>query len=129
MQHEATRNGLSPLQKKLVAALVADPDIQAACRSVRIARSTCYRWMRDAAFSAALKTERDRVLDDALDRVKSHVTRAVDGLAALLKAKDPVTRRLACNDILRHAIKARELEDIQTRLDALESILRERGQL
>ena len=129
MQHHRTEKDLSPRQKKLVAALVADPDIQAACASIGVARSTAYRWLEEPVFADVLKTARDRVLDEALGRVKSHVTRAVDELAKLMNDLDASTRRLACNDILRHAIKAREMEDITKRLDVLENVLRERDML
>jgi hypothetical protein len=129
MKHDGTENRLSARQNRLIAALVANPDMQAACLSARVSRTTAYRWIKEPVFADALKLERGRVLDEALSRVKSHVTEAVDVLAALLANEDASTRRLACNDILRHAIKAKEMEDIQERLDVLERVLRERGLL
>ena len=63
------------------------------------------------------------MLSEALASVKTHATRAVAELAALLTAKDDRLRRLVCNDLLAHAMKVRELEDIERRLDALEKAL------
>lgn len=114
-------------QKKLLAAFVVNPDVQAACKAAGIGRTTAYRWLREPAFRDALGRERDAVLTEALSAVKAHVTRAVSELAKLLKAKDDRLRRLACNDILGHALKVRELEDIEARLAALERALEERG--
>ncbi len=82
--------------------------------------------MKIPAFRDALARERDAVLNDALSAVKVHVTKAVETLAKLMRIDDPITRRLACNDILRHALKVRELEDFEKRIASIEAALAER---
>lgn len=114
-------------QEKLLAALVTNPDVQAACKTAGVGRTTAYRWLRDPAFRDALARERGALLTDALSAVKAHVTLAVSQLAKLLRSKDDRLRRMACNDILGHALKVRELEEIEERLAALEAALEERG--
>lgn len=111
----------------MLAALVVNPDVSAACRVAGVGHSTAYRWLREPAFRDALARERETVFSDTLAAVKVHVTRAVSELAKLLKAKDARLRRLACNDILGVALKVRELQDIEARLAALEAAMERRG--
>ena len=118
---------LNPRQMALLAALVRDPDIQSACKIAGVTRVTAYRWSREPAFAAALDRQRNAVLTEALAAVKTHATRAVTELAALLTAKDHRLRRLVCNDILAHALRVRELEDIERRLAVLEKAMADKA--
>ncbi len=106
--------------QRLISALVVDPDVLAACKVAGVGRSTAHRWLRDPAFRAELARQRDAVLVEALDSVKTHAARAMMELAGLLQSKDDRLRRLICNDLLNHAIRVREMEDIERRLVALE---------
>ena len=83
-------------------------------------RSTAHRWLRQQAFRDELARQRDAVFSEALDAVKTHATRAMAELARLLCSKDDRLRRFICNDILGHALRVRELDDIARRLAALE---------
>ena len=106
--------------QQLIGALVVAPDIQSACKAVGVGRTTAHRWLNDPTFRAELARQRDAVLVEALDSVKTHAAQAMTELAGLLKSKDDRLRRLICNDLLGHAIRVRELEDIERRLAALE---------
>lgn len=112
--------GLTLRHQRLLIALVENPDIQAACKAAGIGRSTAHRWLKDPVFRAELAHQRDAVLSETLDSVKTHAVRAMDELARLLDTEDDRLRRLICNDILSHTLKIRELEDIERRLAALE---------
>jgi len=59
--------------------------------------------------------------------VKTHAARAVTELAGLLNVKDDRLRRQVCNDLLAHAMKVRELDDLEGRLAALEKALANKG--
>jgi len=107
-------------QQKLLDALVADPDISAACKAAGIVRATAYRWLKEPSFRDELARQRDVVMVEALDGVKPLAAQAMSELARLLKSKDDRLRRMICNDLLSHAIRVRELEDIERRLVALE---------
>jgi len=112
--------GLTLRHQRLLIALVENPDIQAACKAADIGRSTAHRWLKDPVFRAELARQRDAVLSETLDTVKTHATRAMAELAGLLDTEDDRLRRLICNDILGHALKIRELDDVERRLAALE---------
>jgi hypothetical protein len=55
-----------------------------------------------------------------LAKVKTHAARAVTKLAEFVHAEDDRVSRQACNDILGHALKGRELDDFERRLAAWE---------
>jgi len=115
-----TNSKLAHGQMRLLAALVSDTDIQAACAVAGISRMTAYRWLKQPAFKDELTRQRDAALSDALERIKIEATRAAAELARLLSDEDPRLRRMVCNDILNRAIKIRELEDYENRLVAME---------
>ena len=86
-------------------------------------RTTAHRWMKLPAFQDELTRQRDAVLGEALAQVRTYTARAVTELATLLSDPDGRLRRLACNDILDHALKIRNTEDIERRLLILEKRL------
>lgn len=114
---------MTPQKLRLLAALAADPDVQTACATTGVTRSTAYRWQNEPAFKEELARQREAALSAALESVKTQATRAASELAGLLNVKDDRLRRLVCNDILAHAMKVRELEDFERRLEALETAL------
>ena len=111
---------LTTRQMKLVAALAADDDVQAACTAAGVGRTTAYRWFKEPAFQEALARQRDLAFSKAMDTLKSKASRAVSELEKLLDVGDDRLRRLVCNDILVYAWRVRELEDFERRLSALE---------
>jgi hypothetical protein len=115
---------LKPKQMRLVAALVSHADIHSACKAANVGRTAAHRWLKQPAFQEELTRQRDAVLGEALANVRTHTARAVTELAALLNEPDGHLRRLACHDILTHALKIRNTEDIERRLKMLEKSLK-----
>ena len=114
----------NPRQMKLLAALVCNPDIQLACKAAGLSRTTAYTWLKQPAFEQELRRQRDAVLSEALAGVKTLAARAVAELARLMDATDDRLRRQACNDILAHALRFRDIEDLERRLADLEKQLK-----
>ena len=119
--------GLNTRQLRLVAALVSDTNIQAACQTADVSRAAAYQWMKQPAFQDELKRRRNAVLGEALANVKINATRAAAALVGLLDEDDPSLRRLVCRDILDRAIRIHDMEDIQTRLTAMEKVLKQQS--
>ena len=107
-------------QRRLVAALAADDDVQAACAATGVGRTTAYRWFKEPAFQETLARQRDLAFSTALDSLKSKASRAVAELEKLLNVGDDRLRRLVCNDILLFAWRIHEQEDFERRLSMLE---------
>lgn len=118
---------LTTQQTKLMTALVCNPDMQAAADAVGVSRTTAYRWLRQPGFQEELRRQRDEGFAEAMATVKTGVKGAVDGLLGLLDVEDARLRRQVCNDILGHALKVHELEDVERRLKALEEAMKERN--
>jgi hypothetical protein len=118
------RNALPARQQQLLIELVKNPDLQAACKRAGVGRTTAYRWLEQAAFAEELSRRRTEAMNEALDSVKALTSKAAEVLAALLDSNNESIRRMVCRDIFRHAVKVRELEDIEQRLDQLEQMMR-----
>ena len=110
-------------QQRLLTELMPTTDIQAAAREAGDGRSTVYRWLQNPAFADKLKQMRNEAMNEALSAVKSLTVRAAEELMRLLDTEDERLRRHVCRDILSHAIKVRELEEIERRLARLEEQL------
>lgn len=116
---------LTTRQMRLVEALVGNANIQQACKAAEVGRTAAYRWLKEPAFQEELTRQRDAILAEALANVRTHSAQAVTELAGLLNEPDGRLRRLACNDILTHALKIRNTEDIERRLTMLEKSLKQ----
>lgn len=88
-----------------------------------ITRQTWYVWMKDEAFRAEVYSRREAAISDAFDRLKSALTGAVEGLTGLVDAGESNIRLRACGQVIDYFMKARELEDMDRRLAALEEIV------
>ena len=119
---------LTDRQQRLLVELVRTPDIQAAAQAAGVGRSTIYRWLNTPEFAAALRRASDATYDEALNALKSLTERATHKLAGLMETEDERLLRHVCNDVLRHAIKTRELDRIEVRLDAIEQLLQSLNQ-
>lgn len=114
------KDSLNARQRKLLAALVKAPDIQAACKETGVGRTTAHRWLKNPVFREELTRLRDDALSDALSHIKMFTAQAVEQLAILMRSQDERLRRQACNDILSHSLSVREKESFDRRLQAVE---------
>jgi len=92
-----------------------------ACKQSNISRETLYRWLKEPLFKSELDRLRNEVFSNAINRLKANTTKAVDVLSKLMDRDDcPAVQRAACNAILNHTAKYRELEEFEKRLQAIE---------
>ncbi len=117
----ATVTHVTPRQARLIAALLANPDVQSAARAAGVGCSTAHRWLKLPAFQEEVGKQRDAFMRESLASVKNHSARAVRGLAALLDTADDRLRRLVCNDLLQHNLRVHELQQLERRMDLLEA--------
>lgn len=103
--------------------ILSSPTLEEAYRKARVSKGTLYIWLKDEAFKTELKRQRDEVVRDALDRLKSAMSKAVDGLIGLVESSRPNLRRWACKDIIDYTLRSIELEDIEERLDKVEHVV------
>src|SRR5438093_23617 len=121
---ESDTPGLTPRQQRLLPLLLILP-ADDACRKAGVARSTYYAWLGEHAFADALEGARNKVFNAGLSEVKAAVERAVKTIVGLMAgAKKEDVRLRAASLILEHSLKLRQLEQIEERLQVLESGLR-----
>jgi predicted DNA-binding protein YlxM (UPF0122 family) len=120
MQEE---NKLTNRQLLVISHIVSSPSIEEASQKAKVSRGTIYKWLKNDDFCNELKSQRDKVINTALERLKGAITQAVEELIKLTSAQKEEVRRLACNDIITHVLKSIEIEDIEQRLDKIERIV------
>ena len=122
--HSVTLNNR---QKHAIPLILAARSIEEGCRAAGIAKQTWYRWMNDEALKEAVSLYRAQVISDALERLKTAVTFAVEGLSGLVEAEEKNIRLKACSEVLDYFMKAREIEDMERRLSVLERAVLNKG--
>jgi hypothetical protein len=122
-------NELTAKQKTALPIIATTSGVLEACRLCEIGRDSYYQWMAIPAFKNAVDKLRNEVVSASFFELKKQSIRAVMTLVELLDLQDePNIRRQAANDVLNHLAKFTELADIESRIEALEQISKERKQ-
>lgn len=108
------------LWPKAIAALLSASNFSKAAKLAGVSRETLGRWQHDPEFRAALDVARREIVSGAILRLQAATTDAVDALHRCLASRAPTVQLSAARTILEYALKAKELEDIEARLAALE---------
>ena len=105
-----------------VAALLTQPNVDAAARSVGISVATLMRWQKDSEFQKALREARRAAFGQAIARWQQMSAAAVTTLGKMMveQSAPASTRVRAAEAIINHAAKAIEIEDIEARVSELE---------
>ncbi len=112
---------LSAKQERAIVAVLQSRSVEEACRNARVSKTLYYRWLREEpGFGAALKSRRDAAGKEALARLNNGLNIAVDVLVKLLASENEWVRRVAANDVICRSLKARELVELEERLQRLE---------
>ena len=114
------RRGRRPRQEAAIAALLAEPTIEAAATKAGVGESTLRRWLAEPGFKAAYRTARRLVVEAAIGRLQQAATEAVDALSRNLTCGNAAVEVGAAKAILDQSIKAVELVDLAERVEALE---------
>lgn len=77
------QNGLTERQRRALPFFVASSSEIEACRQAKIAKQTYYEWLKEPLFKAELHRLRDLVIEDAVEVLKAHTTKAVHTLVLL----------------------------------------------
>lgn len=122
---DATHKGddaLTVAQHRAVVALLTEPTLQDAAKSVGVDRSTIYRWFQQPAFQVAYREARHQALSRATARLQQISSEAVEVLREVMndQAAQPAARVGAAKTVLDMALEATEVEDLSARVEALE---------
>ena len=127
--NETELNGSEKLTRKQRVAiphLIACRSIEQGCRKAKLSKVTLYRWMKDQTFNDALGAARNKVIEEALERLKVSITKGVNGLVSLTGAREKSIRLRACIAVVDFFLKIKQTEEIEGRLEKIERIIFER---
>ena len=119
-------NALTVKQMKAITLLLTRSTREEVIKEVKISSETLYRWMRDPDFREELARQQNEVINEAISLLKANMTKAANTLVSLLDEKGGELRRRAANDLIGHVLKARELEELEERLEQVERVVLER---
>lgn len=115
-------NKLKPKQEEAILALLTNPNVDHAARSINIGPRTLYRWQQEPEFDKAYRKARRDAFGQGTARLQQASSAAVSTvLKIMLDTHAPASTRLRAADLaLTHGGKAIEIEDIETRVSELE---------
>jgi hypothetical protein len=105
-----------------IASLLAHPTLPEAAADCGIAYSTLRRWLAIPEFDQAYRKARARILEVATAELRRRCLECVHILYRIAKNQKtpPAVRVSAASKILDSALRASELEDVQSRIEELE---------
>lgn len=116
---------LTDAQVKGLLALLSEPTLQEAAKSIGVNPSTIWRWQQQPAFAQAYRHARREAVTQGIARLQHATGEAVKTLLAVMREAGPGTaapRVSAARAVLEFAIKSTELEDLADRVTELERI-------
>jgi hypothetical protein len=121
---------LTRKKEQAIVALLSHGSIPEAARATGIAAVTLWRWLQLDGFRDEYQKARRDAVGRAIDQVQRAAAGAVQTLEGVMSDEQtPASARVsAAKTVLDSALKAVELEDVQGRLQALESALKQRGE-
>jgi hypothetical protein len=108
--------------EQAIAALLTQPRIEEAARSIDVAPKTLLRWMQVPEFQKAYREARRAAFGQAIARLQQGTSAAATTLLkTMIDPGTPASVRVrAAEAIFNHAAKAIEIEDIEARVTELE---------
>jgi hypothetical protein len=119
----ASNGTLSPKQEKALAALMTSPSIAEAARRAGLGERTVVRWLSEhQPFTEAYLVGRRQAMSLSITSLQVATTEAVAALRSVMNDEgSPANARVsAASKCLELALKGLELEDLESRVSALE---------
>ena len=119
---EETPPTLKPAQERALLSILAGKSFEAVAAEVGVNSSTIRRWRKEPLFQAALDSERRRLVASTTDTLRQAGIEAVTQLRAILA--DPncpaAVKVQAAGCVLAHLFRAVEVDDLASKIEALE---------
>ena len=122
--------GLTKRQREAIPFLATSPTYAEGLKRAKVSKTTLYKWLKNPEFTREIETQREGVVNEAFDTLKTNLTKAITTLVGLLDGKgNPELKRRVCNNIIDYVFKIRELKEykeMQERLEVVERIVLEK---
>ena len=127
MEQTETEIKLTARQSKAIPIIIDSASYTEAAQRAGISRKTFYQWLKQPEFAAELDRQRGKVVSEAFGVLSQSITKAVETLAKLLDSADERTKRLTANDIIGHILRHKEVDELESRITAIEQRLEGTG--
>ena len=109
-------------ERRAIAALLTQRNIEEAAKSIGVGANTLLRWMKDPEFTRAYREARRQAVGQSIARLQQATSAAAATLMKIMVDQNaPASTRVrAADSIFNHAAKAIEIEDIDARVTELE---------
>ncbi|MDT2831889.1 phage replication protein [Vagococcus carniphilus] len=116
---------LNQRQERFLKALLETPSIEQACKLAEINKNTGYKYLKDETFMKEYRAIRRELMQQVTAKLQKSSEDAVHTLNEVMFDSNatPSSRVQAAKNILEIAYRSLELDDIQERVDAIESRL------
>ena len=110
-----------------IAALLREPTISAAAKSIAVGESTLWRWLQRSDFKEDYRRARHEVVGHAVAQLQSATSEAVNTIFKIMTdSKVRANIRLgAAKSIMELALKSIETEEFEMRFTELENIVKQ----
>ncbi len=116
-------------QRKALPRILAAPTITEGCKRAKVSRNTFYSWLKEPPFKSEYDKQGRELVEVALRDLQATVPDAVATLRKLLKSGQHAVKFRAAQLIIENVLKRIEIEDIGSRLAALEETVKQREQI
>jgi len=117
---------ISNRQEKLLALLLTEKTVDAACQKAGVAVTTYWRWMKDETFIKEFRRMRRGILENTVAKLQSITFAAIDALERNLNCENPAAEIRSAQIILEQSIKGLEMLDLENRIETLEAVVKEK---
>ena len=122
---QVTEKKLTSKQSKCLILLLEGKSIQEISEALGVAIKSVYRYQESLEFKKIFAEAREKIFTEALEQLKEASKEAVKTLRELMKIGFKESARLgSAKTILELAIKNKELEELEKRIEVLEERLR-----
>jgi hypothetical protein len=113
---------LSQKQSRALSALMSAPSVAEAAVTCGLGERTLWRWLGEPEFKAAYMKARREAMSHTITQLQQATGEAVEALRAIMQNDtEPASARVsAAKTVLEMALKELELEDLESRIKALE---------
>ena len=118
-------NELTAKQMRVIPHLLAAPSTEAGCKRAKVSKAAVYEWLKDEVFRQGLKRQRDADIERALDSLKANIAKATETLVKHLDSEHENISIRAAESIIEFTQKALEHEELEKRIEALESRIKQ----
>jgi hypothetical protein len=111
-------------REQVAAAIASGSSMRQAAAASGVTVRSIYNWLREPAFVARVEELRSSIVETAMGRMISNLTRAASELRRLLRDEDARVRLGAAKTVLEGAVRLREYAALEARMRALEEAAR-----